>query len=187
MKVLLGMSGGVDSSAAAILLQDQGYEVIGASIQFYSSTDSAFFNSNLDKNIEHATLISKLIGIEHIVIDAQLEFKDIVLNYFTSEYLKARTPVPCVICNREVKWPILFKKMKELGCDYISTGHYVNVMDNNGKYYIVQGKDDDKDQSFFLWPLGQDILKRAVFPLANCKKTEVKKLVGNYITDISEK
>src|SRR3989304_5987100 len=188
MKVLLGMSGGVDSSAAAILLKEKGYEVIGISLKFWdNSTHKNYIDKSLEKNIRDAEAIAKIIGIKHYIVDLRATYKNVVVNYFVGDYLKGRTPFPCIICNREMKWPALHSKMREFGCDAIATGHYVNILQENNHYYITKGIDENKDQSFFLWPLSQEILKNAIFPLGTWRKTDVKTLVKKYYPGLEKK
>lgn len=169
MKVLLGMSGGIDSSMAALLLQEQGYEVMGVSFRFLD--DNTHF--------QDAANIARNIKITHFVLDAQTAFQETVIDYFKSEYLAGRTPFPCAKCNNELKWRLIFEQADRLGCEYVSMGHYVTITENNGYRYITEGKDKDKDQSFFLWGLTQEQLKRIVFPLGKFTKAEVKLMAAN--------
>lgn len=188
MRILVGMSGGIDSSAAAILLKEQGHDVVGVSFNFYDgSADNDFFDINHKKSIVEATGFAGKIGITHHIVDVKNEFKDIVINYFIKEYLHGRTPFPCIICNNQVKWPYLIAKAEELHCDYIATGHYVNIEKEDEKFYITKGFDEEKDQSFFLWGLGQDILKKVLFPLGKLNKQKARDIVGQIMPEILEK
>ena len=174
-KVLLAMSGGTDSSVSAILLQQQGFEVIGLHISFFNNSwasESVIALQN--EAIENVAELCKTLQIQHIEVNASQEFYDTVITYFVSEYYKGRTPFPCAICNPQLKWKLLYEKSIELQCDYIATGHYVKVKEFNGLHYVSPGIDPDKDQSFFLWGLNQDILKKTIFPLGALKKTEVR-------------
>ncbi|MBS2098989.1 tRNA 2-thiouridine(34) synthase MnmA [Carboxylicivirga linearis] len=169
-RVILGMSGGMDSSMSAILLQRQGYEVIGATLQTHTEAN--------DKNIVDAQNLAKSLQIEHHLIDCRNEFKKEVITYFADEYINGRTPNPCVYCNRTIKWKYLLDLALQLDCDHIATGHYVRVLKENKYFYIQKGMDPAKDQSYFLWNLSQDVLSKAIFPLGQLKKTEVRALAS---------
>ncbi|MBN2520098.1 MAG: 7-cyano-7-deazaguanine synthase [Bacteroidales bacterium] len=175
MKVLVGMSGGLDSAAAAIILKQQGCEVIAVSIDFYTEQvgDIPLFK----ENIHDAAELCRLLNIPHHTVHAGNEFNTVVFDYFIRGYLSGITPFPCIVCNNKIKWPLLIEKANGLGCELIATGHYAKSIQNNLKYYITEGVDKDKDQSFFLWGLNQEILKRAVFPLGNLAKGQVKEIV----------
>lgn len=167
-KVLLGMSGGTDSSVSALLLMEQGFEVIGITFRFWEEEGKE--NIHLQDAIE---LAAKL-RIKHVVYDARKCFEDTVLQYFKSEYLSGRTPFPCAKCNPEVKWRLLFEEADRLKCSYVATGHYVGITAYESVSYLTTGIDGDKDQSFFLWGLKQEWLKRIIFPLGNWRKSEVR-------------
>jgi tRNA-specific 2-thiouridylase len=169
-KVLLGMSGGVDSSVSAYILKQQGYEVIGCTMKLW-------FDENHNKyvsNIEDAKRVANTLDIPFHIFDMQEDFKKYVVNYFISEYESGRTPNPCVACNRYVKFEGLMEKAKELEIDYIATGHYAVVEKENDRYILKKSKDDSKDQTYFLYNLTQEQLSKAVFPLGSYKKTEIR-------------
>lgn len=166
-RVLLGMSGGTDSSVAAMLLQEAGYEVTGVTFRFY---DSEGFEESLD---DARTLASRL-NIPHIIYDVRESFRERIIRYFIDEYLSARTPVPCTLCNNELKWPLLAKIADEMGIYWISTGHYVRKVFQDNHYFIAPAADRDKDQTFFLWGLKQDILERMILPMGDWTKDEVR-------------
>ncbi len=174
-KIVLAMSGGTDSSAAAILLQEQGYEVYGLFIIFY---DAQWAPGHVVQQQEvSCNNVKKLCNILHIpcyIHNASQEFYSTVISYFVTEYIEGRTPFPCAKCNPLLKWKILYDYAVQLNCNYIATGHYVNIELHNEIYYITQGIDSDKDQSFFLWGLTQDILQKAVFPLGGNTKQQVR-------------
>lgn len=166
-KVLLGMSGGIDSTYAVVKLRSLGYEVEGAILKMSEHTD-----------IEAAKRSADALGVKLHVVDCMDDFSKCVVNNFVSEYCAARTPNPCVVCNREVKFKKLCECAKENGCNIVSTGHYAHVRQNpeNGRYYISHGLDDRKDQSYVLWRLSQEELEMLFFPLADDVKTEVKQI-----------
>ena len=166
-RVLLGMSGGTDSSVAAMLLQEAGYEVTGVTFRFY---DSEGFEESLDD----ARNLASRLNIPHIIYDARELFRERIIRYFVDEYLSAHTPVPCTLCNNELKWPLLAKIADEMGIYWISTGHYVRKVLSGGKYYIAPAADKDKDQTFFLWGLKQDILQRMLLPMGDITKNEAR-------------
>ena len=174
-RVLVGMSGGIDSSAVCIMLQEQGYEVVGVTMCTWDipSHFSTPGQSQPDEVLEAQALAARL-GIEHHVADVRKEFKDVIVKYFIDEYMSGRTPNPCVMCNPLFKERILCEWADRTDCAWIATGHYCQLKDINGARYIVTGDDSTKDQSYFLWKLPQDILKRMMFPLGGMTKTEVR-------------
>ncbi|HLP04760.1 MAG TPA: tRNA 2-thiouridine(34) synthase MnmA [Paludibacter sp.] len=169
-KILLGMSGGTDSSVAAILLLEQGYEVIGITFRFWEEGEN--------NHLADARRLAGQLGIEHITCDAREVFRNTVVRYFTEEYLAGRTPFPCVKCNNELKWKLILDEADRLGCEKVAMGHYVNIIPEGGKYFVAEGKDPDKDQSFFLWGLTQSQLSRIVFPLGQFHKTDVRAMAA---------
>lgn len=170
-RVLLGMSGGIDSSVAAIILLERGFEVIGISFIFSEDSDA-----KLQHSLDSAKVMAKKLGIKHLTIDLKEEFKNQVISYFTNEYVSGRTPFPCAICNPQLKFSNLEKFAKTLSCANISTGHYVNTISYKNVRYISSGKDAEKDQSFFLWGLKQDTIQKLIFPLGKYSKSEVRKM-----------
>ena len=170
-RVLLGMSGGTDSSMAALLLQEQGFDVIGVTFRFHEKEDNKEY-------LEDARALAKHLGIEHITHDARELFQEKIVRYFVDAYLQGETPVPCTLCNNYLKWPLLVQLADERGIERIATGHYVRCLPFEGKYYIYPGLDHEKDQSFFLWALPQAILKRMVLPLGEITKVSVRALAA---------
>jgi tRNA-specific 2-thiouridylase len=169
--VLLGMSGGTDSSVSAMLLLDAGYEVTGVTFRFYEK------DGNLEY-LDDARALAARLGIRHITYDARDAFRQHVISYFLDEYLAGRTPVPCVVCNNMFKWPLLARIADSEGIDFIATGHYVRKRMVDGRWFIIPGADSDKDQSFFLWGLGQDILSRMVLPMGDITKVAARALAA---------
>ncbi len=166
-RVLLGMSGGTDSSVAAMLLSDAGYDVSGVTFRFHDSPGS-------EQATEDARELAARLGIPHLVYDARDIFRREVIDYFVREYMCGRTPVPCTVCNTRLKWPLLVRIADEKDIFYISTGHYIRKIFQGGKYYIAPAADRDKDQTFFLWGLPQEILRRMLLPMGDVTKTWVR-------------
>lgn len=168
-RVLLGMSGGIDSTIAIHYLQNAGFEVVGLTL------DIRLNNNTPISNVQKAKHLATKLNIEHHVVNVSEIFKKEVIDYFTGEYLQARTPSPCLICNNKIKFQFLYDYSLKLNCDKIATGHYVNIDTIDGIYYISKGIDKQKDQSYFLWNIGQEILKKCVFPLGNMHKKDILK------------
>lgn len=166
-RVLLGMSGGTDSSVAAMRLLEAGYEVIGVTFRFYELNGSTEY-------LEDARNLAERLGIRHITYDAREIFARQIIEYFVQEYLAGRTPVPCTLCNNYLKWPLLAKIADEMGVFYIATGHYARNIRLNETVYITHAADLDKDQTFFLWGLKQDILNRMLLPMGDITKVEAR-------------
>ena len=166
-RVLLGMSGGTDSSVAAMLLLEAGYEVTGVTFRFYE------FNGSTEY-LEDARALAARLGIGHITYDARKVFQEQIIDYFIDEYMSGHTPVPCTLCNNQLKWPLLAKIADEMGIFYLATGHYVRKQWVDGNYYIAPAEDVDKDQSFFLWGLKQEILQRMLLPMGGMTKSEAR-------------
>ncbi|MGZ2368289.1 tRNA 2-thiouridine(34) synthase MnmA [Ancylomarina sp. YFZ004] len=179
-KVVLGMSGGTDSSVTAMLLQQKGYEVIGVSLWFWNSPNEDSDHKELPHFIVDAQQLAKKLSIEHHVIDARDEFKDVVIGQFLQEYLNGRTPSPCIHCNPNLKWRLLLDKADQLGVNYIATGHYIQILEEDGTFYIHKGDDPAKDQSYFLWNLNQEILSRTLTPLGAFTKPEVREMATDF-------
>ena len=181
------MSGGVDSSVCAALLVEQGYDVIGVTIKTFNYDDVGGTIEG-DKSccsldgINDARLIAAKLGFPHYVMDFSEVFAKEVIDNFVDEYMHGRTPNPCVICNRKIKWEELLRKGKQLGADYVAMGHYakLRVDELTGRYVISRGKDGKKDQSYMLWNVTQDSLDHTLFPLADLTKEEVRALAVHY-------
>lgn len=174
-KVLVGMSGGIDSTATCIMLQEQGYEVIGVTMRTWDSP-AKFSSPNQeypDYIIEAQSLATRL-GITHYVADVREEFRKVIVQNFIDEYLRGRTPNPCALCNPLFKFKILTDWADKLGCSFIATGHYSRLEELNGHVYVVAGDDDKKDQSYFLWRVDESVFRRCLFPLGQYTKTSVR-------------
>ena len=184
-KVVIAMSGGVDSSLAARLLVEQGYEVMGITMKLWGYLDTGgkpTHESNCCslEDINNAKAECASLGIPHYTLDMSAEFKQIVIENFVSEYRAGRTPNPCIICNTEIKWHALLKKLDDLGVDYLATGHYARKVRHaaSGNWVIGRGKDQLKDQAYVLWGIRPEELKRTLFPLGELSKTEVRALAS---------
>jgi len=186
-RVVVAMSGGVDSSVVAGMLVEQGYDVIGITIKTYRYEDVGGNIGNessccsLD-GINDARSVASMLGFPHYVLDFSERFGVEVIENFVEEYLDGRTPNPCVICNRKIKWEELLLKADSLGADYIATGHYARVKRHpeSGRCFVARGKDESKDQSYALWGLTQKSLERTLFPLADLTKPEARALGEKY-------
>ncbi len=180
-RVVVGLSGGVDSSVAAYLLKEQGYDVIGLFMKNWHdesvtiSDECPWIDDSND-----ALQVAEMIGIPFQVIDFSKEYKERIVDYMFREYEKGRTPNPDVLCNREVKFDIFLDKALELGADFVATGHYCQKeeiqIDDNPVYRLIAGADKNKDQSYFLCQLNQQQLSKALFPIGNLQKPEVRKI-----------
>lgn len=184
-RVLVAMSGGVDSSVAAVMLQEQGYEVIGITMKTWDYHRSG---GKSDKetgcctveSMNDARHIAVNHGFKHFIVDIREEFGDWVIDRFVDDYLGGRTPNPCVLCNTHIKWAALLKRADNLGCDFIATGHYAKVREENGRYVISRGHDPKKDQSYALWGVAQKHLARTIFPLGTYPKTEIRQIAEDH-------
>lgn len=183
-RVVVALSGGVDSSTAAAILKEEGYEVIGVSMQLYdhSDPDDRFDSCCSLKEVDVARRVSQILDIPYYVLNFEKVFKEKVVDYFVGEYLNARTPNPCVKCNEEVKFKNLLMKAKELKADYLATGHYARVHYNRetSEYEVLKAKDRKKDQSYFLFGLPKQELSFLLFPLGNLTKVEVRDIAKRF-------
>ena len=177
-RVLMGMSGGIDSTAACLMLQEQGYEVVGVTMRVFDLV-SQLDSEGMPRFIAEAREVADRLGIEHHVADEREGFRSKIVQYFIDEYMQGRTPNPCVMCNPLFKFRVLAEWADRLDCAYIATGHYVQIVCEEGHYYIVTGDDPQKDQSYFLWGLGQKVLARCIFPLGGWKKPDVRQYLAD--------
>jgi len=175
-RVVIGMSGGVDSSVAALLLKQQGYEVIGIFMKNWDDTDE-FGHCTAEEDAEDVRRVCDQIGIPYYTVNFEKQYFDKVFSYFLDEYKRGRTPNPDVMCNREIKFGDFLKKAEELNADFLATGHYAQVeRDANGVTKLLRGIDSNKDQTYFLNALNQEQLAKAMFPIGHLPKPEVRKI-----------
>lgn len=179
-RVLLGMSGGIDSTVSAMLLLEQGYEVVGVTFRTYDSIKESCLAREKGccsiESIMEAKHNAEQMGFEHHIVDFRETFKNCIIRNFIDEYLSGRTPNPCVLCNSHIKWGELLRVADELHCDYVATGHYARIRERNGHLYLAAAADEHKDQTYFLWMLTEDNLRRTIFPLGDLTKPEVREI-----------
>jgi tRNA-specific 2-thiouridylase len=186
------MSGGIDSSISALLLHEQGYEVVGITMKTWDYASSGGSTKetgccSLD-SINDARMLAVHLGFPHMILDIRNEFGNYIIDNFVDEYLAGRTPNPCVLCNTHIKWEALLKRADMLDCEFIATGHYARIREENNRFVISKGLDQHKDQSYVLWGLTQESLKRTIFPLQNYRKTEIKQMaIDNGYVDLATK
>ncbi|WP_343668097.1 tRNA 2-thiouridine(34) synthase MnmA [Chitinophaga sp.] len=183
-KVLVAMSGGIDSTVTALMLHEQGYEVVGITMKTwdYASAGSSKKETgccNLD-SFNDARAAAVHHGFPHFVLDIREEFGDFVINNFVEEYMAGRTPNPCVLCNTHIKWRALMKRADAMDCAFIATGHYAQIREENSRWVLSKGLDELKDQSYVLWGLEQDVLARTILPLGRYRKTEIRKMAEDF-------
>lgn len=172
----MAMSGGIDSSVAAILLLQQGYELVGVTFRNFDLP----CQPEADDTVAKARQLADKLGFEHHELDVRDEFGQTVIKNFIDEYMCCRTPNPCVVCNKAIKWGMLMKFADEHHCDLLATGHYAQIGCENGRHFVRKGKDVLKDQSYFLWKISDDYLKRTLFPLGGLTKPEVKEIAAQH-------
>ncbi len=191
-RVLVAMSGGIDSTVTAMMLHEDGYEVIGITMKTWDYATSGGSKKetgccSLD-SINDARQVAVDMGFHHFIVDIREEFGDYVIDNFVDEYLAGRTPNPCVLCNTHIKWSALLKRADALDCEFIATGHYAQIKEHNSRKYITRSVDHNKDQSYVLWGLSQECLNRSRFPLGAYTKPQVRQMAYDWgYTDLSKK
>ena len=184
-KVLLGMSGGVDSSVSALLLKGKGYEVIGTTLELFAGSSCCNINTYLD-----AKMVCKQIGILHFTYDYKKEFKEHIIDDFINCYANCKTPNPCIECNKYMKFGLMWEKAKELGCDYIATGHYAKTeySEKYGRWVLKKSNNITKDQSYVLWNIPKELIEHVLFPLADFdNKDEIRQIARDNNLKIANK
>ena len=181
-RILVAMSGGIDSSVAAVMLHEEGYEVVGMTMKTWDYASSGGTKKetgccSLD-SINDARNVAVQLGFPHYILDIRSEFGDAVIDYFTGEYIEGRTPNPCVMCNTHIKWDALLKRADKLDCEFIATGHYANIREENSRHIISKGFDAWKDQSYVLWGVSQESLARTKLPLGHLTKTSIREMAS---------
>lgn len=174
-RVVVGMSGGVDSSVTALLLKEQGYDVVGIFMKNWDDTDESGF-CTATEDYEDVIKVSNQIGIPYYAVNFEKQYWDKVFTYFLEEYKSGRTPNPDVMCNKEIKFKAFLNHAMSIGADYIATGHYARVEEKDGQYRLLRGTDHNKDQSYFLNALSQKQLSKTMFPLGHLSKQEVREI-----------
>lgn len=185
-RVVVGMSGGVDSSVATLLLKQQGYDVVGLFMKNWEETDTNGC-CTAEEDFADVRRVADKIGVPYYVVNFSKQYMDRVFEYFLKEYKSGRTPNPDVLCNREIKFGPFLQQAKALGADYIATGHYCGIRHENGVHYLTKAVDQGKDQTYFLNQLNQAQLQDVLFPLADLPKEEVRKIALQYDLATAEK
>lgn len=183
-RVLIGMSGGIDSTVSAILLREQGYDLVGCTFRTFDSIRESCLAKEKGccsiESIMEARHNAEQMGFEHHIVDYRDTFREQVISNFISEYNCGRTPNPCVLCNSHIKWGRMLEMADELGCDYIATGHYARISEQDGHHYLRCAVDTKKDQTYFLWRLTEKQLSRTIFPLGDLRKDEVREIARQH-------
>ena len=189
-KIVIAMSGGVDSSVAASIIKEKGYQAVGISLQLwnYSESDNRFGTCCSLDDLADARRVAEKVGIPFYILNMEKKFKEEVVDYFISEYMQARTPIPCTLCNKKLKFDEMIQKAESFGVHRVATGHYASIVKHeSGKLLVRRGRDRWKDQSYFLFNLSQDQLSRLEFPLGEMDKNEVRERARSLGLNVADK
>lgn len=187
-RVVVAMSGGVDSSVAAALLVEQGYDVVGMMMRLWSEPGREAFNRCCTPDqMADARRIANQLGIPFYVLDTKEHFKQTIVQFFMDEYAAGRTPNPCIECNRQIRFDFLLNQARSLGADYLATGHYAQIQHSNGRYELHRGVDPSKDQSYVLHVLTQELMAQVMFPIGGYAKTRVREMAAEFALPVAKK
>lgn len=184
-RVVIGMSGGVDSSVAALVLKEQGYDVVGIFMKNWDEEDDQYCTATED--YEDVRRVCQQVDIPYYTVNFEKEYWDKVFTYFLDEYRNGRTPNPDILCNKEIKFKAFLEHALKLGADYIATGHYANIRHEDDEYKLIRGKDNNKDQSYFLCQLNQYQLSKSMFPIGDIEKPKVREIARKYNLETADK
>ena len=191
-RVAVAMSGGVDSSLSAALLQEAGYEVMGVTMQLWCEERYGLSSSSRPtccslKDIQDARIVCHFLDIPFYVVNVEAEFRASVVDYFCDEYVRGRTPNPCIVCNQRIKFDFLLNRILSMGAEYLATGHYARIVNSEGEYCLLKGLDPSSDQSYFLYTLGQTELRHLLFPVGGYFKSQVRQMAAERRLSVAEK